>query len=583
MMEKSKGAGILILLCLAVGDLFVQAGLEKELWTVPEKKLIGFGWDSPTPDYLRKNIRAMEENSPFDGIGINYRVTVMVDNQPFVCETLSVSNPKVAWKYEWFKDVIADLKATEFRQFKHNFLASNIYKRADWFNDREWAVVNGNFALLARIAKETGLKGLRFDTEHYPYGGKQFKYDPKSGKSFEETYRMARQRGREFITAIGKEYPDVTFFSYFWLTLLNWEEGMASLPSAEYGLKVGFINGIYDGILPAMTIVEGSEEDGYRAASDYDYYKLYYRAKMGFDALVAPENRAKAKAQTQISVATYLDAYLVVDNGDTWHIRSDEPDKVKLLGKNLAMALKFSDEYAWVWGEKGKWWPIPIIDWRKDHMLKQGDSLWDKAFPGVLAAMRGAKDPVKAIRAEIQKGKLKNILKNANFQGNSKSGAPTALPDVKVSATPGWYMYLDKESLGGTFVTLTGNGIGKDDNSCVRAENVKKSGSLLQSVPVKPGEEYYLEGYIRTEGESVGKIAAYWLTPESQWNWSLKGYVLTPKTGEAWHYCSTFIKVPKGAGFMSIQLGADNQKSVNDKAYFDNLGLYLIKKSENPK
>ena len=42
-----------------------------QLYRVPEKKFIFFGWDNPTPEYLAKNLEMLEKTLPYDGMGIS--------------------------------------------------------------------------------------------------------------------------------------------------------------------------------------------------------------------------------------------------------------------------------------------------------------------------------------------------------------------------------------------------------------------------------------------------------------------------------------------------------------------------------
>src|SRR5437773_11218590 len=76
----------------------------------PTKKLIEFGWDEPDPAFMRKHIATMEK-TPFDG-------TVFHVNSDFLWQ---------GWGRRTFTEAelapaIEDLKQTEFKKFKHNFL-----------------------------------------------------------------------------------------------------------------------------------------------------------------------------------------------------------------------------------------------------------------------------------------------------------------------------------------------------------------------------------------------------------------------------------------------------------------------------
>ena len=96
------------------------------------------------------------------------------------------------------------MKNTRFRKFTDNFLRANL-GGSSWTDDRYWKICCGNFALLARIAKETGIKGLAVDPEMY--STRLFTYDPKSGLTPEQAHTAARRRGKEFGRAVFGAFP----------------------------------------------------------------------------------------------------------------------------------------------------------------------------------------------------------------------------------------------------------------------------------------------------------------------------------------------------------------------------------------
>ena len=84
--------------------------------------------------------------------------------------------------------------------------------------------------LLGRIAKETGCVGIILDTEQYGGGDRgawmaPFSYTGYSAiaasnvslygevKSFDECAAMVRERGRQWVKAITKHYPDIKILS----------------------------------------------------------------------------------------------------------------------------------------------------------------------------------------------------------------------------------------------------------------------------------------------------------------------------------------------------------------------------------
>jgi hypothetical protein len=83
-----------------------------------EKKLIEFGWDIPSPAFLRQNIARMEQ-VPFDGVVLSARYR-LPDGKEGTLDWECFGAEKLDGKL--FDPAIADLRATRFRRFTDNFL-----------------------------------------------------------------------------------------------------------------------------------------------------------------------------------------------------------------------------------------------------------------------------------------------------------------------------------------------------------------------------------------------------------------------------------------------------------------------------
>ena len=168
-----------------------------------------------------------------------------------------------------------------------------------------WDAITSNFALMAAIARETGCKGLNIDIENYER--QTFLFNPAMGHSYAETWDKARQRGREFITAIAQEYPDIVIHTFFWLDQSYASaDGVTSpyIKSEKWimGLTLPFINGIYDALPETVTIVEGMESFGYRASCPADYQAIIAKRVQKSKWLVDPKNYEKFQRRTQLGL-----------------------------------------------------------------------------------------------------------------------------------------------------------------------------------------------------------------------------------------------------------------------------------------
>ena len=210
-----KGFLLLAAVCISLNAVC------ETLWKEPGKKLIHLGWDSPDVDYLHTNIRAMEDGSPFDGVRVKINtVHVGADKHEVILNEYTFTGKK-RWRYEWLEATERKLKEIQFRQFTDNLIAASFRERSPWFNDSEWENLVSNYAVLARLARNTGFKGLSIDVEQYWKGKEQFQYKAEEdGPSYEKACEKARERGRAFMNAIAREYPGITY--------INLQEDMGS-------------------------------------------------------------------------------------------------------------------------------------------------------------------------------------------------------------------------------------------------------------------------------------------------------------------------------------------------------------------
>ncbi len=537
-------------------------GLAESWAAPPAPKLIEFGWDAPTPAYLRENIRRMEADSPYDGIGFYFRVDVEHNDAPYQCNWLTAANPEVAWQDAWFQDAVTDLRKTEFRQFTDNFLMLAFYRKTDWFDDAAWATICGNFAVAARAVRAAGQKGIEIDTEHYDPQRRQFRFDPADGRSFAECYQKARQRGREWMQAVAEAYPDITLLAFFWQSANEWRDGSAALEQAEYGLKAAFINGIYEALPPEATIYEGNEEDGYRAATPEDYYRVRFEAQQGIEHLTEPENLRKARSQTRFAPALYLDAYFLQPPDNTWYLADGGKERLRQLEDNLRAALAVSDGYVWTWSERARWWDIAVEDWQKPLMTASGDALWFRAFPGIAEAMRNAKRS----EAEVEFDRVR-ARGSANLAANGDFARPAA-----GAVIPEWIAWMDENTPGGSFVLVPDG-----NRMTAAARQVTGSGTLYQPIPVTPGRRYLVVGEIFTAGAVLAELNAHWMMPDGKWNWGKRGCKLTPPPGDGWRSCMAIVTAPEEVGFLGLQLHVSRQ--TGGEAAFRNIQVYQLEES----
>lgn len=317
------------------------------------KKLIEFGWDVPTPDFVQKNIKQMEKR-PFDGIVIKLKGGKKV----FLHEPYDSKE---------FTQDLQSLKSTNFTKFTENFVLmwATPEEGWDWFSDSDWQASEQNIRLFARIARSAGFVGIAFDPEHY--GVHPWKYVTLSGakdKSFEEYWQQVRKRGAQFMQALQEEIPDVKVLSLFQLSYLenfldeaNLQKRMRKMSTESYGLLAAFLNGMLDVVQANTRIVDGNEHSYYYAGRQ-EFLETHKLIKERLLTFVDEKNRQKYAKQVQVGQALYIDH--LFDLGKAQESRVSHyltPQKrQQWLEHNTYYGLSTSDEYVWCYSEEMNWW-----------------------------------------------------------------------------------------------------------------------------------------------------------------------------------------------------------------------------------
>lgn len=552
-------------------------------------KIIATGWDNPTPQQLKRDLAEMERR-PFDGVVVD----VTADGQPEGIGNAPFRHAfgAGAWKEAWFRKSVTDLQSLKPARLKYLFL--NLLANpgdVDWFDDAGWRDVVAHWRMAARVAKAAGMRGILFDPEPYTKPWSQFKYpaQPRRDQHPFEAYRKkARERGREVMTAVGREFPDAVILSYFLLSYVIQEARFLDQPdpaggpaSATYGLLPAFLDGWLDAVPPGITLVDGDER-GYLYDGEIDYLRAANEIRGRAQALVSPENRRTYRAQVQAGAAFYLDAYLN-PAGEPWRVRDGAGSRSGQFAANLGFALSAVDEYVWIYGERGRWWPLPggTAAWNKEGAYPGWDSAsaeWPARFPGCAAAIAFARDPVGAARIAVedlrQAGKVKDRVRNGGFgEGGGKGGGKGA--DWKAEdAPPGWSTWQDDGSRGDLGWDRS-EGAGLPGSA--RATGVAH-GCFIQTYRVSPGERYLASVMCRNRGAGHPWMTVRWKDGAGRWTETARDVPGSPgESGKhGWAPWSAAVTVPGGARELVLLLGVTGQVGDHDAAWFDDAGVFSL-------
>jgi hypothetical protein len=361
--------------------------LEMQPWTTPgelrEKSINSTGTfsavrlereDAPTAKYLAEHPEYLA-NHPFDGVTIpilidgDYtRSQGLISQNQFAFHEIGMTSLPIPW--EAVAGTVEELRRIQWGHCTDNFLwygVSNFPNMRGEDGDRaypvdpdsaeHWKIVVSNAAIAAHVAKEGGLRGFLVDTEQYT------KY--ASGERPEFPWGLGdakvwKERGREWIEAVQKEYPEIELQFFF-----SWGDEHRVWP--HYQNLVPFMNGVLAGIRPPGRIIHAFESTFWYGqarevatgtiqhyAGDRDPYALTRHAIRN---LWRNESDDPGRYDEFIDVG--MAAWMESDPWNLWPGQvSGYQGPTAILGRsswpsmpwsNLAMTLAYSDKYVWTW------------------------------------------------------------------------------------------------------------------------------------------------------------------------------------------------------------------------------------------
>jgi hypothetical protein len=314
----------------------------------PEKKVIEWGWDEPSPAFMRANAASMDA-SGFDGV--IFHAEPVRDGKPanFAWECWGTKRFELAD----FAANTADLKAVQgsVRKLTENFLRFNVCPGGvDWFDDAAFAVVVHNAELAGQVAKEGGCRGLMFDIEMYNDPLFTYAKQPhKANRNLAEYGAKVRQRGQELMQAFSRQYPDIT-------VLLTYGYGITGIggdrSKVPYGLLKDLLDGMFDAAANGATLVDAFE-GAYSFRTHSEFTSARETVLKKFPSLTG--NPAKYRRHVRLGFGVWLDNRY---GAKAWH--TDDFDKNYFTPTEFEYAtfcaLDVADRYVWVYTEHPRWW-----------------------------------------------------------------------------------------------------------------------------------------------------------------------------------------------------------------------------------
>lgn len=345
-----RSAMIVLAACLAcAGPLLAETpSLE-----ATGKKLIEYGWDVPTPAQMRDQLAAMEKR-PFDGL--IFRLSA--GHNAFVTKTLDPDK---------FAEDDGILRTLKFTAFRDNFVLvwGSPPADFDWFNDAQWAVIEGNARLLVGVAQAGRVRGICFDPEPYDFSLWEYARQPgKSSRTYAEYRAKVRERGAQLMRAFEKPMPGAVILTFFHVSLFD---RFATLPEAEraeklsqesWGLMPDFFVGMLEGATPQARFIDGNE-NAYYYTSREQYFRAYHAIRQRARGLVPADLREKYDRQVRAGMALYVDQNFALRQPNTekyLSYRLTAEERPKWFEHNTYWALYTTDEFVWCYSERMNWW-----------------------------------------------------------------------------------------------------------------------------------------------------------------------------------------------------------------------------------
>jgi hypothetical protein len=318
------------------------------------------------------------------------------------------------------------------------------------------------------------------------------------------------------------------------------------LESDTYGLQPAFVDGWMDALPQGLTIIEGTEDIGYRANSPAQYNAAFTLQRLRLHEFLSAENREKFSRCLRIGQSLYLDAH-VNPPGNAWHIDSTGSSPAARLSANLSSALAASDGLVWLYGEQARWWPGG----------GQKSKTWPERLPGAINAIQRAKDPAGFARSVFAASVTRtNLLTNGDF-AKAKGNAPD-----------GWFTWQDDNSHGE--ITCAAGLL------AISRASEAVAGFMVK---VKAGDLLAARLRVKVIGSGQGALAIGWKTGAGKWTahaQNIRIVPVGPVGADGWSEIITLIEVPPTAEQLIFMASAKAQTTSQDRCEFDDAELVVV-------
>lgn len=240
----------------------------------------------------------------------------------------------------------------------------------DWFSEADWAAVDANVRVQARLAKQGGLKALVLDPENYdPDGLNLWQHTLQPAAATHDLASMRAQvkkRGAQFMQAVQEECPGLPVMGLglasFAAPLTNFSDAdlVARWPGWGYGLLPAFTEGMASTCGKADLIdgVEFTYEEVLPARFDQLQVTVGERVLRLMDDAA---DKAAYQRHVRVAPAVYVDGVmnLIASAPGEFHYfgwwLDTDAQRLRILENNLYQALRVGQPFCWIYTEKPDW------------------------------------------------------------------------------------------------------------------------------------------------------------------------------------------------------------------------------------
>ncbi len=346
----------------------------------------GYSWYSHTAKNFIENYSTISQ-LPFSGfivVGDSFTNRVMKQEQV-------VTYDEVWQEVKGLKGLYRD---------KENFLQINIGFPADFWDDKAWEQVSKNFAVVAKVSRDLGFRGIVFDDEPYSKEAKKMvnykfptykevllhptKYSKAEIKgaqrewvdkdayrnpqySFKEHLAKVTQRFREIMSAMTKAYPNLVTLVYLGPSLAHVNSNKNYPIVIDMGLERenefhgAIFAGLLQGATKEATLYDMGESYKYRKEEHFAHayqWRKYDIAKDSYNNLDEERYWVVPKSQRKIWSKRVNVGFMVYNLGQKSsynEFTTLNKSSLKDIEETLHKALKYSDRYTIYYCEKQNW------------------------------------------------------------------------------------------------------------------------------------------------------------------------------------------------------------------------------------